>query len=73
MRLDIPGVIVEGGPRPIALEPNIRGFRDEQVVLRFDGARQNFSLAHRRRFFTDPEIRRPRDRGGRRRSARDPA
>ncbi|MEO1494977.1 MAG: TonB-dependent hemoglobin/transferrin/lactoferrin family receptor [Pseudomonadota bacterium] len=53
---DVPGVLIEGGPRGIAQEPNIRGFQDEQVVLRIDGARQNFNLAHRGRFFTDPEI-----------------
>jgi hemoglobin/transferrin/lactoferrin receptor protein len=53
---DVPGVTIEGGPRGISQEPNIRGFQDEQVVLRVDGARQNFDLAHRGRFFTDPEI-----------------
>ncbi|MEM9784080.1 MAG: TonB-dependent receptor [Pseudomonadota bacterium] len=53
---DQPGVTIEGGPRAIAQEPNIRGFQDEQVVIRVDGARQNFSLAHRGRFFTDPSI-----------------
>lgn len=53
---DVPGVTIEGGPRAISQEPNIRGFQDEQVVLRIDGARQNFDLAHRGRFFTDPEI-----------------
>lgn len=53
---DVPGVTIGGGPRGISQEPNIRGFQDEQVVLRVDGARQNFDLAHRGRFFTDPEI-----------------
>ncbi|MEO0624787.1 MAG: TonB-dependent receptor [Pseudomonadota bacterium] len=53
---DLPGVTIEGGPRGIAQEPNIRGFRDEQVIIRVDGARQNFDLAHRGRFFTDPGI-----------------
>lgn len=53
---DVPGVVIEGGPRGISQEPNIRGFQDEQIVLRIDGARQNFDLAHRGRFFTDPEI-----------------
>lgn len=53
---DVPGVSIEGGPRGIAQEPNIRGFQDEQVVIRVDGARQNFSLAHRGRFFTDPDV-----------------
>ncbi|MEM7178597.1 MAG: TonB-dependent hemoglobin/transferrin/lactoferrin family receptor [Pseudomonadota bacterium] len=53
---DVPGVTIEGGPRSISQEPNIRGFQDEQVVIRVDGARQNFDLAHRGRFFTDPAI-----------------
>jgi len=52
---DVPGVQIGGGPRGIAQEPNIRGFQDEQVVIRIDGARQNFNLAHRGRFFTDPD------------------
>ncbi|MEM9098518.1 MAG: TonB-dependent receptor [Pseudomonadota bacterium] len=53
---DLPGVTIEGGPRAISQEPNIRGFQDEQIVIRVDGARQNFDLAHRGRFFTDPAI-----------------
>lgn len=53
---DTPGVSIEGGPRGIAQEPNIRGFQDEQIVLRFDGGRFNFNQAHRGRFFVDPEI-----------------
>ena len=53
---DIPGVTIEGGPRGISQEPNIRGFQDEQVVLRVDGGRLNFNQAHRGRFFFDPDI-----------------
>ncbi|MEM7597374.1 MAG: TonB-dependent hemoglobin/transferrin/lactoferrin family receptor [Pseudomonadota bacterium] len=53
---DIPGLSIEGGPRPFSQEPNIRGFQDEQVVLRFDGGRFNFNQAHRGRFFLDPDI-----------------
>ena len=52
----IPGVNIEGGPRGVAQEPNIRGFQDEQVVLTLDGARQNFNRGHSGRFFIDPEI-----------------
>ncbi len=52
----IPGVEIQGGGRRIAEEPSIRGFADEQVVIRLDGARQNFNLAHRGRFFTDPDL-----------------
>ena len=53
---DVPGLSIGGGPRGISQEPNIRGFADEQVVIRTDGARQTFNLAHRGRFFLDPEI-----------------
>ncbi|MEL6317612.1 MAG: TonB-dependent receptor, partial [Pseudomonadota bacterium] len=53
---DVPGLSIDGGPRGIAQEPNIRGFQDEQVVIRLDGARQNFNTAHRGRFFVDPDI-----------------
>ena len=52
----VPGVSILGGPRPLAQEPNIRGFSDEQVLIRVDGARQNFNQAHRGRFFTDPDL-----------------
>lgn len=53
---DMPGLSIDGGPRSIAQEPNIRGFQDEQIVLRFDGARFNFNQAHRGRFFIDPDV-----------------
>ncbi|MEL6979999.1 MAG: TonB-dependent hemoglobin/transferrin/lactoferrin family receptor [Pseudomonadota bacterium] len=53
---DVPGVSIDGGPRGIGQEPNIRGFQDEQIVTRVDGARQNFNIAHRGRFFIDPDI-----------------
>ena len=53
---DVPGVTITGGPRGIAQEPNIRGFQDDQVVIRADGVRQNFNLVHRGRFFVDPAI-----------------
>jgi hemoglobin/transferrin/lactoferrin receptor protein len=53
---DIPGVSIGGGPRGIAQEPNIRGFTDDQIVLRFDGGRFNFGQAHRGRFFVDPAL-----------------
>lgn len=54
---DVPGLTIEGGPRGVSQEINIRGFQDEHVVLHVDGGRQNFNLAHRGRFFTDPMIR----------------
>ena len=52
----IPGVAIQGGSRRISEEPNIRGFLDSQIVIRLDGARQNFDLAHRGRFFVDPDL-----------------
>lgn len=52
----IPGVSIQGGPRRIAEEPSIRGFADEQVVLRLDGTRQNFNKAHGGRFLLDPDL-----------------
>lgn len=51
-----PGLAIQGGARRIAEEPSIRGFSDQQLVLRIDGARQNFDLAHRGRFFVDPDL-----------------
>ena len=52
----LPSVSIQGGPRRIAEEPSIRGFADEQVVIRIDGARQNFNQAHRGRFPLDPAL-----------------
>ncbi|NGX16357.1 TonB-dependent receptor [Wenzhouxiangella sp. XN24] len=52
----IPGVNVQGGPRRIAEEPAIRGFADEQVIIRLDGTRQNFNKAHGGRFLVDPDL-----------------
>lgn len=53
---DAPGLTIEGGPRGMAQEPNIRGFQNDQVVLRLDGGRFNFDQAHRGRFFIDPDL-----------------
>jgi len=52
----MPSVSIQGGPRRIAEEPSIRGFADEQVVIRIDGTRQNFNQAHRGRFPLDPDL-----------------
>lgn len=52
----VPGVNIVGGPRRIAEEPSIRGFADEQVVIRIDGTRQNFNKAHGGRFLLDPAL-----------------
>ena len=53
---DAPGLTIEGGPRAFAQEPNIRGFQNDQIVVRIDGARFNFDQAHRGRFFLDPDL-----------------
>ncbi|WP_418591932.1 TonB-dependent hemoglobin/transferrin/lactoferrin family receptor [Ponticoccus sp. (in: a-proteobacteria)] len=53
---DIPGVNIFGGPRGMSQTPSIRGFDDDQIVLRLDGGRLNFGQAHRGRFFIDPEL-----------------
>jgi len=52
----LPGITIQGGPRRIAEEPAIRGFADEQVVIRIDGTRQSFNQAHRGRFLLDPDL-----------------
>jgi len=52
----IPGISIQGGPRRVAEEPAIRGFTDEQVVIRIDGTRQNFNKAHGGRFLLDPDL-----------------
>ncbi len=52
----IPGISITGNARRITEAPNIRGFADQQVVVRQDGGRQNFNAAHGGRFFTDPDL-----------------
>ncbi len=52
----VPGLTIEGGPRAISQQPNIRGFQDDQIVMRIDGGRFNFGTAHKGRFFIDPDI-----------------
>jgi len=53
---DLPGMSINGGPRGMSQEINIRGFSDDQIVLRFDGGRFNYSQGHRGRFFVDPDL-----------------
>jgi hemoglobin/transferrin/lactoferrin receptor protein len=53
---DIPGVESSGVPRTTAMQPVIRGLGDERIVLRLDGARNNFNAGHRGRTFVDPEL-----------------
>jgi len=52
----LPNVDLSGGPRPMGQQINIRGFGEDRVVLRFDGARTNFSAGHRGRLFVDPDL-----------------
>lgn len=52
----LPGVTSEGGGRPEAMQPNIRGLGEARVVTRIDGARQNFDITHRGRAFIDPQL-----------------
>tara|TARA_R110002167_G_scaffold31600_2_gene103731 strand:- start:338 stop:2431 length:2094 start_codon:yes stop_codon:yes gene_type:complete len=52
----VPNVEFTGGPRRTGELPSIRGFSGPDVVLLFDGARQNFGSAHDGRFFIDPSL-----------------
>lgn len=51
---DMPGVTTAGGPRQAAAKPNVRGLGEGRVVMRIDGARQNFQTRHRGQAFVDP-------------------
>ncbi|HJQ56623.1 MAG TPA: TonB-dependent hemoglobin/transferrin/lactoferrin family receptor [Vineibacter sp.] len=53
---DLPGVEISGGPRPGASQPSVRGLEGERVVIRLDGARQDFQSGHRGRVFLDPDL-----------------
>jgi hemoglobin/transferrin/lactoferrin receptor protein len=53
---DLPGVAVEGGPRPNAAFVNVRGLSGPRVLLIVDGARQNFLGGHRSSLLVDPEM-----------------
>jgi len=53
---DIPGVESSGVPRTTALQPVIRGLGADRIVLRLDGARNNFNAGHRGRAFVDPDL-----------------
>ncbi len=52
----IPGVSTTQGPRPEALELNIRGLGEGRVVMRIDGARQNMAIRHRAQTLLDPAL-----------------
>ncbi|WP_374631120.1 TonB-dependent hemoglobin/transferrin/lactoferrin family receptor [Ferrovibrio sp.] len=53
---DLPSVDIQGGPRRVGQDINIRGFGGQRVVTTLDGARQNFTAGHKGRFFLDPEL-----------------
>ncbi|TVP58925.1 MAG: TonB-dependent hemoglobin/transferrin/lactoferrin family receptor [Halomonadaceae bacterium] len=53
---DIPGATAASGPRRDALMPSIRGLSDGRVVVRINGARQNFQLNHRGQTFIEPTL-----------------
>lgn len=52
----VPNVDFAGGPRRTGETPSIRGFSGPDVIVIFDGARQNFGSAHDGRFFIDPNL-----------------
>jgi hemoglobin/transferrin/lactoferrin receptor protein len=53
---DLPGVDLQGGPRRVGQDINIRGMGGQRVVTTLDGARQNFDAGHKGRFFLDPDL-----------------
>ncbi|ACJ01199.1 TonB-dependent hemoglobin/transferrin/lactoferrin family receptor [Rhodospirillum centenum] len=53
---DVPGLEMAGGPRTTAEQPSIRGLGDERILIRLDGARQNFQAGHKGRTFLDPSL-----------------
>jgi len=52
----VPGVSFDGGPRRTGEVPSIRGFTGPDVIILFDGARQNYDSGHTGRFFIDPSV-----------------
>jgi len=53
---DVPGVFVDGGARRSGQAPTIRGFREEDILILLDGARQNFISGHDGRLFIEPDL-----------------
>lgn len=58
---NLPGVMIEGGPKGSQSQPNIRGFGGSswgtnRVVTTLDGARQNVGAAHGGSMFYEPEL-----------------
>jgi len=52
----VPNVEFTGGPRRTGEVPSIRGFSGPDVIILFDGSRQNFNAGHDGRFFIDPSL-----------------
>lgn len=52
----VPGVEFSGGPRRTGEVPSIRGFDGPDVLVLFDGVRQNFNSGHDGRLFLDPSL-----------------
>ena len=52
----VPNVEFTSGPRRTGETPSIRGLEGADVIVLFDGARQNFGSTHDGRFFIDPSL-----------------
>src|SRR3546814_16420687 len=52
----VPNVEFFGGPRRTGEVPSIRGFSGPDVIILFDGARQNYNSGHDGQFFIDPSV-----------------
>lgn len=53
---DVPGVFVDGGARRSGQAPTIRGFREEDILILVDGAKQSFISGHDGRIFIEPDF-----------------
>ncbi|MCL9780931.1 TonB-dependent hemoglobin/transferrin/lactoferrin family receptor [Vibrio sp. S4M6] len=51
-----PNLSFDGGPRPSAQEPIIRGLSDDRVLQVIDGARQTYSSGHTGTYLIDPSL-----------------
>ena len=52
----VPNVEFTSGPRRTGEMPSIRGLEGPDVIVLFDGVRQNFGSTHDGRFFIDPSL-----------------
>lgn len=52
----VPGLDMDGGPRPAGEVPTIRGLGGDRVLIKVDGARRNFTAGHDGRIFIEPEL-----------------